>query len=352
MDEAEVIDQPQIDMEAQKAQIANAFFDRPLPEPKVETQVSSTIEDVTFQQPEAATTQDTVAFNEAEWIKQNFGVESIDELKAKLDTPKIEYRDLEFEDEETKNIVGLLKEKKYNDVGKVLYERSQFEGIMDKSAEEKIKAHIKYRYPDFDKKEIEAEYKDNYTINEDEYDEEKLERQSKKMSQKIREDAAIAEDFFKKRLGDLKFPERQVAQPAANPNDAATAEAFNKAMQGVETRVKPFQFSFKDEQNKLDIPIELSLEQEKTTDAKTKAQDILGYYEARYVQSGQWDADKMLKDVYTLDNFQNLVDASISQGINKYRADELLKRKNVTVSGNTIDVQPDNRIEDLRKLLF
>lgn len=359
MDENKIVQEVAQEQVASNDMVRSMFFGAQMPEQKQEPANPFNEGDVVFdEQPiitdDAVQTTQTSSFNESEWVKQHFMVDSVDELKAKLTTPVIEYRDLEIEDDNAKEVFALLREGKLKEVGDILYQRGQFEGVLDKTPEEKIKAHIKFKYPNFTNADVEDEYNEQYTVDPNSYDDDKTERERKKIGQKIQEDAQTAEQFFRTKLTGLKFPERQQAAVEEPTEDnAEIRKSFVAAFDGIEQKIQPTSFTYLDKKNNIQFPIELPLEQAAVQDAVKKADNFLDYFGNRYRQSGVWDAERIVKDIDLLENTQKRIDAAVSQGIHKYRMELLARQKNVSGnSGSQEQNLPDDARDQTRQLFF
>jgi hypothetical protein len=272
--------------------------------------------------------------DEEDFIKQRTDgkYSSWDELQAALQEQQAQQ--IKFENETSEALYNLIAEGKISEVADILYNKKIADEIKTKPDEEVLKSYIKFKNPEFDNEDIEAEYQEKYSIDEFAFDESKLKREQKKLNQKVRTDVSEARQFFESMSEEIKFPQYAKAQQQDEPQEDMEAQEerqkFLDSLNGVENRIGSIPFNWKDDKASLTINGKYEVPAQEASKYREAAESLQDYYGERYYQDGKYNSEKLLKDLYIADNFEKIVQSVISQTANQTRLEMLKQRKNIT----------------------
>jgi len=290
-------------------------------------------EEIIEEQP-LPTDDDDEVLDEDDFIKQRTDGQfsSWEELQQALAEQAAQQ--VKFENETSEALYNLIAEGKINEVAEILYNKKVADEIKDKPDEDVLKSYIKFQNPEFDNDDVQAEYEEKYSIDEFAFDESKLKREQKKLSQKIKNDVSEAREFFERMSEDIKFP--QYERPTQQVDTQVDAEAqeerqkFLESLNGVENRLGALQFNWKDDKASLSINGKFEIPAQEASRYRDAAESLQEYYAERYYQDGKYQSDRLLKDLYIADNFDKIIQSVISQTANQTRLEMLKQRKNIT----------------------
>jgi len=290
-------------------------------------------EEIIEEQP-LPTDDDDEVLDEDDFIKQRTDGQfsSWEELQQALAEQAAQQ--VKFENETSEALYNLIAEGKINEVAEILYNKKVADEIKDKPDEDVLKSYIKFQNPEFDNDDVQAEYEEKYSIDEFAFDESKLKREQKKLSQKIKNDVSEAREFFERMSEDIKFP--QYERPTQQVDTQVDAEAqeerqkFLESLNGVENRLGALQFNWKDDKASLSINGKFEIPAQEASRYRDAAESLQDYYAERYYQDGKYQSDRLLKDLYIADNFDKIIQSVISQTANQTRLEMLKQRKNIT----------------------
>jgi len=290
-------------------------------------------EEIIEEQP-LPTDDDDEVLDEDDFIKQRTDGQfsSWEELQQALAEQAAQQ--VKFENETSEALYNLIAEGKINEVAEILYNKKVADEIKDKPDEDVLKSYIKFQNPEFDNDDVQAEYEEKYSIDEFAFDESKLKREQKKLSQKIKNDVSEAREFFERMSEDIKFP--QYERPTQQVDTQVDAEAqeerqkFLESLNGVENRLGALQFNWKDDKASLSINGKFEIPAQEASKYRDAAESLQEYYAERYYQDGKYQSDRLLKDLYIADNFDKIIQSVISQTANQTRLEMLKQRKNIT----------------------
>lgn len=310
------------------------------PEPAQEVQVQETVQpDVQ----EEESVQSSVPFggdddviDEDDFIKTKTDgkFSTWEELTEALETQQAP----KFDNELSEQVYNMLLEGKTDELFEILGAKHFAEQVKDMSDEEVLKSYIKANNPDFDDDDVEAEYQDNYTIDEYSFDESKLKREQKKLSQRIKSDVTEAKEFFDSLAQDIKLPElskKQEVESTPQVDEQYEAEIqemrskFLSSLEGVENRLKSLSFQWKDDKANVAVNGKFDIPAQELSQYREAAQSLEEYQLGRYYKDGQYLTDKMVRDLYVADNFDKILTSAISQAVNQTRLEMLKQSKNI-----------------------
>jgi hypothetical protein len=288
---------------------------------------------------ESEVTEDEV-LDESDFIKTRTGgkYSSWEEVEQHINKEKEVEKLGEFENETSRSIYNMLAEGKIAEVTELLQKKAFSESLKDKTDEDVLKAYIKQKNPEFDSQDVEDEYNEKYLIDEYSFDDAKLRREQKKLTQRIKGDVSEAKDYFSQSSEDIKFPKYEVSkQIAEETNDTEDAELqverdrFLSSLDEIKNNVSSLPFNWKDEKTNMSVNGKFEIPAQELTKYQKGAENLEGYLAERYYQEGKYKSEQLLKDLYIADNFNKIINSVVSQAVNQTRLEVLKKSKNITV---------------------
>ena len=243
-----------------------------------------------------------------------------------------------FENELSEQVYNMLLQGQTEELFEILGTKQFAEEVKGMSDEEVLKAYIKTNNPEFDDDDVEAEYAESYTIDEYSFDETKLKREQKKLTQRIKSDVQEAKEFFDSLAQDIKLPELSRPEPAAQAPEVDTEteqliqeqrSRFLSGLNGVESRLTNLPFQWKDEKANVAVNGKYDIPAQELTKYRAAAEELENYQVERYYKDGQYLTDKMVRDLYIQDNFDKILTSAISQAVNQTRLEMLKQSKNI-----------------------
>jgi len=247
-----------------------------------------------------------------------------------------------FENEMSEAIYNLLLEGKIDDVVDILGTKKFAEDIKSGDDEDVLKAYIKVNNPEFDDDDVDSEYEEKYQIDEYSFDEFKLKREQKKLSQRIRNDVENAKEFFDSLAQEIKLPELSRNTESVEQQDDSEMEAliqeqrssFLSSLNGVESRVSSLPFSWKDEKSNVAVNGKFDIPAQELSKYRQAAEDLESYQVDRYYKDGKYNADRLVKELYISDNLDKIITSAVSQAVNQTRLEMLKQSKNIQTENN------------------
>lgn len=263
-----------------------------------------------------------------------------------------------FENELSEAVYQMLLEGKTEEIFEILGTKQFAADVQNMEDEDVLKAYIKVSNPDFDDQDIEDEFNESYAIDEYQFDESKLKREQKKLSQRIKNDVQDAKEFFESLAQDIKLPDfsRQVEQA---PQEDTEMEAmiqeqrslYLQSLQGVESRIGTLPFQWKDEKANMSVSGKFDIPAQELSKYRQAAENLEDYQVNRYYKDGQYMSDKMVKELYIADNFEKILNSAISQAVNQTRLEMLKQSKNIQSEQTTSGTFKPNAADDERAML-
>jgi hypothetical protein len=248
-----------------------------------------------------------------------------------------------FENEMSEAIYNLLLEGKIDDVVDILGTKKFAEDIKSGDDEDVLKAYIKVNNPEFDDDDVDSEYEEKYQIDEYSFDESKLKREQKKLSQRIRNDVENAKEFFDSLAQEIKLPELSRNTESVEQQDDSEMEAliqeqrssFLSSLNGVESRVSSLPFSWKDEKSNVAVNGKFDIPAQELSKYRQAAEDLESYQVDRYYKDGKYNADRLVKELYISDNLDKIITSAVSQAVNQTRLEMLKQSKNIQTESSS-----------------
>jgi len=334
-------------------------------------------------EPAATTTTTTTThepeeetFDEATYLKNNFGWENLDLGRAEIErlrnlekNPLKE--EIKFENEESRKLFDLIKQGKVAEVRSILDKQdrlerlSQYDLSKPEQAADILKAHMRFKNPELTEQEVDYYINKKFRVpakpqnNLDLTDEENAAALSAWQEQvnDIHQDMVIQAKLVKPEL--VQFKSELILPDIEKPVDPAAAEAQQKELQqwqsSRENYLKALESDFKNF-NGFNVPykdedVEYSVSFTPTEEEKTALKEELKDFNINEFFDKEWFDDKgnpktnrIMSDLYFLKNrdkiFQKFVHESARQRLAALKKD----RANITVGTQSQGTfQPDNR---------
>ena len=324
-------EEPKPEVAEEKQEVVNVETTEPTEPTNVTMEVNIGEETPSVETPTETTDDDWVDEEDFVAAKTNGQFKSWDEIQEAL--AQQQEAQLQFENEYSQKLYQMIAEGKVDELAEALYNRKVANEVMGKTDEEVLKAYIKQQNPEFDSEDVNAEYTEKYTIDEYAFDDSKLKREQKKLSQRIKTDVNLAKKFFENMSADIKFPEFAVEQQVED-NSEFEAEAqverqkFLDSLQN--SQVGSLSFNWKDDKANMSVSGKYEIPAQDLSKYRQQAENLQEYMADRYYQDGKYQSDKLLKEMYINENFDRIIQSVISQTANQTRLEMLKQRKNIT----------------------
>lgn len=264
-----------------------------------------------------------------------------------------------FENELSEAVYQMLLEGKTEEIFEILGTKQFAADVQNMEDEDVLKAYIKVSNPDFDDQDIEDEFNESYAIDEYQFDESKLKREQKKLSQRIKTDVSEAKSYFEGLAQEIKLPDISRQQMAQAPQEDTEMEAmiqeqrslYLNSLQGVESRIGTLPFQWKDEKANMSVNGKFDIPAQELSKYRQAAENLEDYQVNRYYKDGQYQSDKMVKELYIADNFDKILNSAISQAVNQTRLEMLKQSKNIQSEQFTSGTFKPNAADDERAML-
>ena len=264
-----------------------------------------------------------------------------------------------FENELSEAVYNMLLEGKTEEIFEILGTKQFADDVQNLPDEDVLKAYIKVNNPDFDDDDIEEEFNESYSIDEFNFDESKLKREQKKLSQRIKNDVQDAKEFFESLAQDIKLPELSRRQAEQAPQEDVEMEAmiqeqrslYLNSLNGVESRIGTLPFQWRDDKANMSVNGKFDIPAQELSKYRQAAENLEDYQVNRYYKDGQYQTDKMVKELYIADNFDKILNSAISQAVNQTRLEMLKQSKNIQSEQFTSGTFKPNAADDERAML-
>ena len=264
-----------------------------------------------------------------------------------------------FENELSEAVYNMLLEGKTEEIFEILGTKQFADDVQNLPDEDVLKAYIKVNNPDFDDNDVEDEFNESYSIDEFNFDESKLKREQKKLSQRIKNDVQDAKQFFENLAQDIKLPELSRRQVEQAPQEDAEMDAmiqeqrslYLNSLNGVESRIGTLPFQWRDDKANMSVNGKFDIPAQELSKYRQAAENLEDYQVNRYYKDGQYQSDKMVKELYIADNFDKILNSAISQAVNQTRLEMLKQSKNIQSEQFTSGTFKPNAADDERAML-
>lgn len=333
--EPQVVETPIVDTAAQDAQaafqqqMAYQFSDEP-PVP-AEPQTPEPPAEPTPPAPEPPKEPNYLA---------ELGFTDLDDAKAKIaewqklkDTPQTP-QEIQFANEESKKVHQLLKDGKVKEVISYYTAKETLANIDTMGQEEKLKLYIKMQNPKFDQELIDDEYRELYSIDEEDpdlIDPMKLRKEKMRLAQRLENDTQKAQEYFSQYLQKVELPDITPATAvidkdyeAWKASSAETSEYEQKvvapAIAAITEDSMKMAFEVNDANNQMNFGVSFTPVKEDLEVAKKDAANMIDFLtQVAYDKDQKLRPTEMAKMTYLYKNFDKLAQSLMRQAVNAER---------------------------------
>jgi hypothetical protein len=269
----------------------------------------------------------------------------------------------EWPNEVSKDIYEKLINGDISELADMIYEQKVLSSLDNMDESDIIKLKMAYEYPDLTPEEIEDEFNNRFSVEED-FDQSmmteeeisskrrQIEKQKKTFARELKKDVREAKDYLSSLKQEISFPdilsqvatgqqynpEEVVSQYLANEEQAqlkvhetARQEYLNSINEGLKS-FDGFSVNYKDEDVSFDGKYSLTPEDRAALTNSLMDFDLDDFYGSRYYKDGRYDAKQLAEDIYFLQNRDKIVNSMVTQAVSRAKMDILKSMKNVDYS--------------------
>jgi len=267
--------------------------------------------------------------------------------------------ELDFKNEVSKKVFDSIVSGNYAEVAPIIYEQTVLSNLDKLSDEEVLKLMIQYENPDMTDTDIQKEYNDRYSHEEEKKDtsfmtedevaeyNKSVERAKKRALKEIKKDARDAVKYLSEKKVDIELPnisEYMKSMAPKSVDNSKEVEEYNKYIQSERAKyessidngleaVKPFEMDYKDDDVSFKvnfIPNKEDLTSMKDDLKKFTLEDFYGprYYDA---EKGEYKTSALAEDIYWLNNRDKIIKSIVSQAVSSAKANMLKNIKGVSI---------------------
>lgn len=290
---------------------------------------------------------EVVEFDEGTYLKNEFGFETLEEAKSKIEAwKKLETTPPEhkFADEDAKKLYAAIVNKDTKTVFNYLHAQQLAAEFADKPADEKLKQYLRATNPLYEKADIDFKYGQLYSVNEDKFKDsftEEVDQQSLRLAQldakqRMADDLAKAEAYFQQHAKSYELP--VISAPATSVDERY--EAWKKQQDAIPqlnaeaataySNIKPedikFESQFKDEARKIDYTFGFVPDQASLDASKLVASDVGKFLEQFYKPDRSPDRNAWMRLVYIHQNIDKILTQAHVSAIDEYNRARIANR--------------------------
>lgn len=267
--------------------------------------------------------------------------------------------ELDFKNDVSKKVFDSIVSGNYAEVAPIIYEQTVLSNLDKLSDEEVLKLMIQYENPDMSDADIQKEYTDRYSheeekkdtsfMTEDEVSEynKSIERAKKRALKEIKKDARDAVKFLSEKKVDIELPNISDYMKSRAPKAADNSkeiEEYNKYIQserqkyessidtGVDT-VKAFEMDYKDDDVSFKVNFTPNKDDLNSMKDDLKKFTLEDFYGPRYYdpEKGEYKTNVLAEDMYWLNNRDKIIKSIVSQAVSSAKANMLKNIKGVSI---------------------
>jgi hypothetical protein len=126
---------------------------------------------------------------------------------------------------------------------------------------------------------------------------------------------------------------------------------YLNSLNGVESRISTLPFQWRDDKANMSVNGKFDIPAQELSKYRQAAENLEDYQVNRYYKDGQYQSDKMVKELYIADNFDKILNSAISQAVNQTRLEMLKQSKNIQSEQFTSGTFKPNAADDERAML-
>ncbi|HEY8388436.1 MAG TPA: hypothetical protein VIK74_07520, partial [Parasegetibacter sp.] len=292
------------------------------------------------------------------WLQEVTGgkVKTPDELKSLLEAPS-NPPELEFANDESKQLFELLKEGKTKEVIEYYQLQEYLSGVDKMSDEEVLYASLQFKDPQASEKDIQTDMellvgkKPNKDAYDDDQDgKEMYEDDMRAWNRRIRMQAVDAKKYLESLKKDIKLPEipKQEKQPefkgfTQEELDKDKDEFSGEVREAVSSALSSFKsisIPVVDKDQGIDFVHEITLTDQDRAALASEFSDYIENFDNRYSQGGKYDGQKLARDRFVADNFEKLIASAVKSAYSKGRLSVLSNAANSSLRPENISADP------------
>ena len=267
--------------------------------------------------------------------------------------------ELDFKNDISKKVFESIVSGNYAEVAPIIYEQTVLSNLDKLSDEEVVKLMIQYENPDMSEADVQKEYNDRYSPDEEQKDtsfmtedeiaeyNKSIERARKRALKEVKKDARDAMKYLSERKVDIELPnisEYMKSMAPKQQDNSKEIEEYNNYIQterakyessidkGIEA-VNTFEMDYKDDDVSFKVnftPNKEDLSSMKEDLKKFTLEDFYGprYYDA---EKGEYKTSVLAEDMYWINNRDKIIKSIVSQAVSSAKADMLKKIKGVSI---------------------
>jgi hypothetical protein len=253
--------------------------------------------------------------------------EKWDDLLAQLDRkPEIELS------ENSRKLFEAIKEGKEDELADILYQRKLLSGVESMSAEDVIKLKMQIDNPDYTEEDINDEYEQKFGVgvSKDDVEESEYAKWERRAQRKLTAESKTAKEFLSRLKDSIALPDF-AASTTAQPNPEAEnfvnqlssfGDQFNESLSENIRSLSKLDLGISDKD--VQFPHEYTIQDAEKAELSNKASNYWSYIQSRYTKDGKYDTQKLLKDIYLVENFDKVMKSAVTRAMNQAKV-ELVK---------------------------
>ncbi len=293
-------------------------------------------------------------FDEAQYVKNNFGWDSPEAGKAELQRLReFEKKPVTFANEDSEKAFNYLKEGKEVELRDLLDRKIKLSKADALEAKNAISLHLQVTNPHYSQQDIDDVLEERYPVpqkpvqgkeeEQADYDLRLTEYSQtlEKINRRINRDSLQAKDDLKKLHSELILPDINRIDPAlaqeAAQKELSATKARERYLAHVESdsdKAVGFKATVKDKEVEIPLSYDFTPEERLAYKEKLKAFDLHTYFGPRwFAEDGTPKVGKIMSDLYLLENEEKVMQKMANDGASK-RMDAYLKdKKNINLNG-------------------
>lgn len=273
-------------------------------------------------------------FDEIAYIKEQFGVDSkeaikaafeeLNELKAKAQTPA----EFQFANEEAKKLAAAINSGDLKTIKQYADTQLMLSNVDSLTEAEQLKLYIKMKNPRFDQELIDDEYAELYTVkNEDDFDDPIALRKAKvRVQQRMENELAQAKEFFTQHKQSIKLPDIPSIQPTVDEGyeqyKAATATATETLNNVIIPSLKSLNESdlgmklkINDTDNQMNFDVSVAVDKNDFDSALGEAVNWDAWVEKTFYENGKFQPQKVIQTILKVQKFDSYAQTIARQAV-------------------------------------
>jgi hypothetical protein len=200
------------------------------------------------------------------------------------------------------------------------------------SAEDVIKLKMQIDNPDYTEEDINDEYEQKFGVgvSKDDVEESEYAKWERRAQRKLTAESKTAKEFLSRLKDSIALPDF-AASTTAQPNPEAEnfvnqlssfGDQFNESLSENIRSLSKLDLGISDKD--VQFPHEYTIQDAEKAELSNKASNYWSYIQSRYTKDGKYDTQKLLKDIYLVENFDKVMKSAVTRAMNQAKV-ELVK---------------------------